>query len=174
MSVMIVAILFILMCMSSTIIGLWSLGKLFKATKQFRVPTTINSSTDLPTVSVCVPARNETHAMTRCLEAVLASDYEKLEVIVLDDSSVDDTSVLIKSFAHEGVRFVSGETLPTGWLGKNHALHGLQNEASGSILLFIDVDTHISPTTIRLSVDDLSLIHISEPTRLGMISYAVF
>src|SRR5450759_5544136 len=31
-----------------------------------------------------------------------------------------------------------------------------------------------SPIGGRVSVRDLSLIHISEPTRLGMISYAVF
>lgn len=104
---------------------------------------------DLPSVSVCIPARNETHAMTDCLERVIASTYPKLEVIVLDDSSGDNTSVLIKSFAHEGVRFVEGSALPEGWLGKNHALESLLDEASGSYILFIDVDTRIKPDTIE-------------------------
>lgn len=104
---------------------------------------------DLPSVSVCIPARNETHVMTQCLERVLASSYPKMEVIVLDDSSVDDTSILIKSFAHSGVRFVEGAPLPEGWLGKNHALRELLREASGSYVVFMDVDTHISPFTIE-------------------------
>ncbi|MEP6710211.1 MAG: glycosyltransferase family 2 protein [Candidatus Saccharibacteria bacterium] len=105
-------------------------------------------SGELPTVSVCIPARNERHAMTQCLESVLASDYEKLEVIVLDDSSVDDTSELIKAFAHSGVRFVEGSRLPAGWLGKNHALQGLLLEASGDFIIFMDVDSIITPHSI--------------------------
>jgi len=104
---------------------------------------------DMPSVSVCIPARNETHAMTDCLERVIASTYPKLEIIVLDDSSGDDTSVLIKSFAHAGVRFVEGSALPEGWLGKNHALEGLLHEASGTYILYMDVDTHIKPDTIE-------------------------
>ena len=104
---------------------------------------------DLPSVSVCIPARNETHAMTECLEHVIASTYPKLEIIVLDDGSGDDTSVLIKSFAHAGVRFVEGSTLPTGWLGKNHALQDLLAEASGHYILFMDVDTRMKPDTIE-------------------------
>lgn len=101
-----------------------------------------------PSVSVCIPARNETQVMTECLERVLASDYEKMEIVVFDDSSTDDTSVLIRSFAHAGVRFVPGTKLPEGWLGKNHALEILAREASGSIVIFMDVDTYIKPTTI--------------------------
>jgi glycosyl transferase family 2 len=108
---------------------------------------------ELPTITVCIPARNEMHAMTECLERVLASDYPKLEIIVLDDSSVDDTSMLIKSFAHAGVRFVEGRPLPDGWLGKNNALQGLLNEASGHFLLFLDVDTTLKPYSIRCLVE---------------------
>jgi glycosyltransferase involved in cell wall biosynthesis len=108
---------------------------------------------DLPTVTVCIPARNEMHAMTQCLEHVLASNYEKLEIVVYDDSSVDDTSVLVRSFAHEGVRFVPGTKLPAGWLGRNYALETLAKEASGEYVLFLDVDTLIQPTTISQLVN---------------------
>lgn len=103
---------------------------------------------ELPSVSVCIPARNETHAMTQCLESVIASRYPKLEIIVLDDESADNTSYLIRSFAHAGVRFVAGSPLPDGWLGKNHALQTLLREASGSYVLYMDVDTQIEPDTI--------------------------
>ena len=108
---------------------------------------------ELPSVSICIPARNETHAMTQCLERVLSSDYPKMEVVVFDDSSADDTSILIKSFAHAGVRFIPGSDLPQGWLGKNHALETLAREASGTYVLFMDVDTHIQTTTISQLVN---------------------
>lgn len=125
--------------------------KLGFALSRFRLKQPANeqrSLEELPSVSVCIPARNETHAMTACLERVVASTYPKLEIIVLDDSSVDDTSILIKSFAHAGVRFVEGSPLPEGWLGKNHAFESLRKEASGAYILYMDVDTQIQPGTI--------------------------
>ena len=108
---------------------------------------------DLPSVSICIAARNERHAMTQCLERVLESDYEKLEVIVFDDSSDDDTSILIRSFAHAGVRFVPATALPDGWLGRTHALDILAREASGTYIVYMDVDTFISPKTISTTVE---------------------
>jgi glycosyltransferase involved in cell wall biosynthesis len=104
---------------------------------------------DGPSVTVCIPARNETHAMTDCLQGVLASTYSKLEILVLDDGSTDNTSALIKAFAHDGVRFIAGKELPEGWLGKNHALEVLLEEANGTYVIFLDVDTRIKPTTIE-------------------------
>jgi glycosyltransferase involved in cell wall biosynthesis len=122
--------------------------RLWRSLKKFTINETYTPKEPLPTVSVCIPARNETHALAACLERVLASDYEKLEIIVFDDSSADDTSVLIRSFAHAGVRFVPGPSLPSGWLGKNHALEVLADEASGAYIIFLDVDTVIQPNTI--------------------------
>ena len=114
-----------------------------------------DGSVPRPTVSVCVAARNETHALAQCLERILKSDYTKLEVLVLDDSSSDDTSLIIKSFAHAGVRFIPGKPLQPGWLGKNHAFQTLIDESSGDLLLFIDVDTIIEPATISRLVAEL-------------------
>ena len=114
-----------------------------------------------PTVSVCIAARNETHALAQCLERVLKSDYVKLEVLVLDDSSSDDTSLIIKSFANAGVRFIPGKQLPAGWLGKNHAYKTLADEASGDLLLYIDVDTTLSTSTITQLVEQLTSANVS-------------
>lgn len=119
---------------------------------------------DLPTLSVCIPARNEMHALGECLERVLASRYPKLEILVLDDNSNDDTSILIKSFAHAGVRFIPGKALPAGWLGKNHAYAVMAEEASGDVLAFLDVDVAIAPTTF----DDL--IGLLKQRKLAMLS----
>jgi glycosyltransferase involved in cell wall biosynthesis len=139
-----------LLCSAAVIVFL--IIKLSYAFEHFKMKKLISGPSmlqDLPSVSVCIPARNETHAMTQCLERVIASTYPKLEVIVLDDSSVDNTSFLIKSFAHEGVRFVEGSPLPSNWLGKNHALEGLLDEASGTYILYMDVDTLLAPDTIE-------------------------
>lgn len=124
------------------------------------------SAKNQPTVSICIPARNEKHAMTQCLERVLASDYEKLEVIVFDDSSDDETSVLIRSFAHVGVRFVPGAELPGEWLGRNRALDILAHEASGDYVVFMDVDTYIDTDSISKL---MGYMNASSKTMLSVI-----
>lgn len=154
-------------CALTITIGLFFIVKLSYAFRHFRMKQLISGSTmlnDLPSVTVCVPARNEKDAMTQCLESVIASTYPKLEIIVLDDSSGDNTSILIKSFAHAGVRFVEGAPLPEGWLGKNHALQELLDEASGTYVLFMDVDTHLAPDTIG------QLVAYAKQEKAAMIS----
>lgn len=148
---MLEVILFIINLILAGIVILMArqLGKAFKVSSPPLYTSKLAHETDLPSVTVCIPARNEAHALIDCLQRVIASDYQKLEIIVLDDVSGDDTSALIKSFASEGVRFVKGQALPKGWLGKNHALQGLLEEASGSYVLFMDVDTRLSPKAIE-------------------------
>lgn len=139
-------------------------SRLVVALGRFRIKRQISAAIDPPTVSVCIPVRNEMRVMTECLERVLASDYPKIEIIVFDDGSTDDTSVLVRSFAHVGVRFVPGRELPEGWLGKNHALSILANEASGAKLLFLDVDTQVGVSTIS------QLMGYMTTERLDMVS----
>ncbi len=139
--------------------------KLHQAFRRTRFPKEDpKKPNELPSVSVCISARNETHAMTQCLERVIASDYPKLEIIVLDDGSRDDTSLLIKSFAYAGVRFIEGKPLPDGWLGKNYAQSVLAKEASGEILFFMDVDTLIDRYTVA------RLVHYMQQQKARMIS----
>lgn len=139
---------FIIFTLVLTLLVIVAAVRLQYALNEFRIKKNYTAALEAPSVTVCIPARNETHAMTQCLERVLASDYKKLEIIVFDDSSIDDTSALIRSFAHSGVRFVPGTHLPDGWLGRNHALEVLAQEASGTYVIFMDVDTTIQTTTI--------------------------
>lgn len=131
------------------VLGAWRLRHVLR---HFQMKTNVTDAKmvkDLPGVTVCIPARNEDHVMSDALESVIASTYPKLEIIVLNDLSGDNTSALIKAFAHEGVRFVEGAPLPEGWFGKNFALEGLLNEASGTYILFMDVDTRLAPDSIE-------------------------
>jgi hypothetical protein len=107
---------------------------------------------DLPTVTVCVPARNETTSMEECLRSLVASDYPKLEILVLDDCSQDHTSDIIRNFAHEGVRFIKGNEAPTHWLAKNWAYKRLYEEANSELLLFCGVDIRFTPESLRALV----------------------
>jgi glycosyltransferase involved in cell wall biosynthesis len=121
----------------------------------FKVPKTFLVDKELPTVTVAIPARNETTDLEECLRSVLASDYPKLEVIVLDDCSQGKTADIIKSFAHDGVRFVQGEEPAERWLAKNQAYQKLYEEANGDLVLFCGVDVRFGPHAIRSMVNVL-------------------
>jgi hypothetical protein len=171
-----VADIFITLWLSACLaVGVFVLGQLWWNTRRYyaSAPTKQLSLAQLPTVTVCIPARNEDHALTECLTSVLASTYPKLEVIVLDDCSQDATSAIIRSFAHDGVRFIQGDTPAAGWLGKNQALDTLAQHASGQYLLFIDVDTHLSPQSITNLVyytlqHQLEMVSVLPQNRLGL------
>ena len=159
----------IVIVLYTVLIGIFALAvwRLRYAYRYFTMKTIMTSAKTIeekPSVTVCIPARNENHAMSDSLERVIASNYPKLEVIVLDDSSGDDTPALIKAFAHEGVRFVHGSKLPHGWLGKNHALQGLLKEASGTYILFMDVDTRLGPDSIE------QLVAYAQQEKIAMVS----
>ncbi len=122
---------------------------------RYKRGNTFYADRDLPTVSLLIPARNETYDLEECLRSALASDYPKLEIIVLDDCSHAQTSDIIKAFAHDGVRFVRGEEPSDRWLAKNHAYDTLAEEASGELLLFCGVDVRFGPHAIKALVTEL-------------------
>lgn len=134
---------------------------LFAATqrnlRKTRPTNVLNLTTDeLPTLSVLIPARNETEDLADCLTSLIKSTYPKLEIIVLDDCSQNKrTPEIIKDFAHAGVRFIAGVITPDGWLAKNYAYHQLQLESSGELLLFCGVDTRYRPETLTYMVNEL-------------------
>ena len=51
---------------------------------------------DWPTLSLVVPARNEETNIETCLTSLLAQDYPRLEVIVVNDRSTDATGRIIR------------------------------------------------------------------------------
>lgn len=97
------------------------------------------SQSNLPSVSIIVPARNEEHNLRQLLPSLCALQYPgNLEVIVVDDHSDDETAVIAQN---HGVSVLSLDELPRGWLGKPHACHRASEIAKGDWFLFTDADT---------------------------------
>lgn len=136
----------------------------------FKMPEKFLSDKELPTVTVAIPARNETKDLEDCLRAVLASDYPKLEVLVLDDCSQAKTAEVIKSFAHAGVRFIKGEEPAKRWLAKNQAYQSLYQHASGQLVLFCGVDVRLGTGAIRAMVN---LLHSRNKSMLSVLPLRV-
>lgn len=97
-----------------------------------------------PSVSVCIPARNEEGVIARCVRSALQQEYPSFEVIVLDDESTDQTSEIVHKMAEStslSLKIISGKQKPVNWLGKPWACQQLADQADGDILMFIDADT---------------------------------
>ncbi len=142
---------------ASLMAGIGVLGiTLLNIYKTRHVPVLDNyADRDLPTVTVAIPARNETPELEDCIKAILANNYPKLEVIVLDDCSRDKTPEIIRRFAQDGVRFIRGTEPDERWLAKNLAYERLAKEASGDLILFCGVDVRLGPEAIRALVSML-------------------
>lgn len=109
-------------------------------------------------VSVIIPARNESTTIETVVRSVLASTYRPLELLVVDDRSTDDTAATVERLAREDprVRLVRGEPLPPGWYGKPWACLQGYRAAGGELLLFTDADTRHEPELLARSVGALT------------------
>ncbi|QBM76407.1 glycosyltransferase [Sphingomonas sp. AAP5] len=96
-------------------------------------------------VTVMIPAFNEELVIERAVRGVLASTDVRIEVIVIDDGSSDDTSEVVTS-AFAGDPRVRLLTLENG--GKARALNQALALATGEIVIALDADTQFEPTTI--------------------------
>lgn len=96
-----------------------------------------------PLVSIMVPARNEAENIKMCVTSLLKQDYANIEILVLDDNSTDDTSLIVKKIAEKDsrVKLITGKPLKDGWIGKSYACHQLAKHARGRYFLFTDADT---------------------------------
>lgn len=107
-----------------------------------------------PQVSLLIPARNEEKRIGPCLKSLLAQDYPRFEIFVLDDRSTDDTFQFVQSFAKKDKRLkvIQGKDLPKGWLGKPWACFQLAKAAKGEWFFFTDADTWHGPEMLKRTV----------------------
>ena len=96
-------------------------------------------------VSVLIPCFNEARVIAATVARVLASEQTRLEVIVIDDGSADDTvGVIEREYGAESrVRVLR---LQNG--GKARALNQGLRVASGEVVIALDADTQFEPLTI--------------------------
>lgn len=116
-------------------------------------------------VSVLIPARNEAATIATAVTSAAAQHTDagsvplELEIVVLDDGSQDDTAAIVAALAATDPRITlirgADEAPPAGWLGKPWACARLSDEATGSVLAFIDADVELDPDAASALVDTL-------------------
>lgn len=106
-----------------------------------RLPDVAQQEATFPTVSIVIPVLDRADELGRCLESLARIDYpkEKLQVIVVDDGSRDDSAQVAR---RSGALVVpSGGTR----LGPAAARNAGAASAGGELLAFIDSDCTASP-----------------------------
>jgi hyaluronan synthase len=102
-----------------------------------------------PRVTVVIPAFNEGPMVERSIRSVTKSNYpsDKLEIIVVDDGSRDDTFFHMQRLRREFPEMVRLIKFPSN-RGKRAALEAGFRAATGDILVTIDSDSEVEPKTI--------------------------
>lgn len=90
----------------------------------------------MATVSVVTPTYNRARFLPDAIASVLVQTYADLELIILDDGSVDDTREVLEPFLADGrVRYFYQENQ-----GQSHARNHALDHASGDFIAFLDSD----------------------------------
>lgn len=111
-----------------------------------------------PHVSVIVPARDEMDTIEATLRSLLAQTGIQLQIVAVDDRSTDGTGEKMDALAREAgpgphqTDVVHIRELPSGWLGKPHALAQGVGRATASWLLFTDGDVLFAPDALHLAL----------------------
>lgn len=61
---------------------------------------------EIPLVSIVVPAYNSEKTLDSCIQSVVSQDYTNIELIVVDDGSLDSTRVIAENYAAMDSRIV--------------------------------------------------------------------
>ncbi len=110
------------------------------------------ASRNSPLISVVVPVYNVSGYLASCLETIGASSHERLEIIVVNDGSTDDSGLIADDIATKDPRIRVIHT-------ENHGLGAARNEgarhASGEYLTFADSDDLVPPNAYAVMLKQL-------------------
>jgi cellulose synthase/poly-beta-1,6-N-acetylglucosamine synthase-like glycosyltransferase len=106
---------------------------------------------ELPNVSILIAFRNEAPNLEKLVSGLMAQDYpsEKLEIILVDDHSEDDSFRILNEMAEGKSDSVKVLALPSGFSGKKAALNFGKIQATSDVLLFTDADVHLPENWVR-------------------------
>jgi glycosyltransferase involved in cell wall biosynthesis len=106
---------------------------------------------DKPLVSIVMPSYNYGHLINLAITSVVNQNYENWELIIIDNSSKDNTSEVVSQFLDSRIKLIqvnnSGVIAFSRNLGIKHS--------NGEFIAFLDSDDIWYPDKLRLAVDKL-------------------
>ena len=95
-----------------------------------------------PLLSVIVPVYNAEKYLGRCLDSILCQTYTNLEVVCINDGSMDSSEAIIKEYVKKDCRVLYFSQINMG-TAKTRC-RGI-SICHGDFITFVDDDDYISP-----------------------------
>lgn len=103
-----------------------------------------------PLISVIVPVYNVEEYIGQCLESIVNQTYKNIEVIVINDGTKDNSSLIAKNYAEKDER-IRVFDFKNGGISKARN-RGLEI-AKGEYIAFVDSDDYLEPTMYEKLID---------------------
>lgn len=101
-------------------------------------------------VSIIVPIYNKEKYLEECIKSICGQTYSKLEIILIDDGSVDGSASIVDSWVEKDKRI---KAIHQKNSGEGAARNSGIRAASGEYLLFIDADDKAEKDLVENAVD---------------------
>ncbi len=102
-----------------------------------------------PFVSIIIPAHNEEKVIKDTIENILKLEYNKYEIIVVDDRSTDSTAEVIKQISTEKEKVQYHIREKDAFPGKSAVLNEILPRTKGEIICVFDADARIDPDFLK-------------------------
>ena len=90
-------------------------------------------------ISIIIPCYNAEKTIKRCLESVISQTYKNIEIVIINDGSIDKTDSIIKKYINDNrIKYYNRS---------NHGIGKTRNfgikEATGEYITFLDSDDYL-------------------------------
>ncbi|HTC46973.1 MAG TPA: glycosyltransferase [Candidatus Aquilonibacter sp.] len=128
-------------------------------------PSITSAANTVPRVTVVMAACNAAQFVRKAVASVLAQTYRDFELIVVDDSSSDDSLSILQSFDDPRILIIRHQTNRGAALSRNDALAA----GRGELIAIMDADDVCVPTRLERQVAFLD----ANP-RVGLVGCGVY
>jgi glycosyltransferase involved in cell wall biosynthesis len=108
-----------------------------------------NRRNRMPEVSVIIPTFNRAHMIEKAIFSVLRQTYKDLELIIVDDGSVDDTPRMVAKINDDRLTYFRHEKQKGAAEARNTGV----TASSGRFLAFLDDDDEWLPDKLDLQME---------------------
>lgn len=123
-------------------------GQNHQRRKNKKNPPKLDTSYE-PFVSIIIPAHNEDTVIFDTIKNVLKLDYEKYEILVVDDRSTDNTPAVLKQLSecYSQVRYHIRQN--DAFPGKSAVLNEALKMTKGEVICIFDADARVRPEFLK-------------------------
>lgn len=100
-----------------------------------------------PLVSILIPAYNAELYIAETLDSAITQTWQNIEIIVIDDGSIDNSRSIAKKYESSQVKVITQENMGAA-SARNRALQ----EAQGDFIQYLDADDVLSPNKIESQI----------------------